>query len=298
MAWIELHQTLPTNKKTLRLKSILKIDTPQAVGHLCMLWLWAIDNAQDGSLQGFLNEEIAEISGWKKSANVFMDALKTSGFIDEDMHIHDWNEYAGKLIDKRKIDAERKRTSRGRIYNNDGKSNGRPTDIQRTSDGNPEKGAGNPCDGAGNRTIPYQTVPNHTVPISTSDLSTDLCTDSLMVETGDAAGTDEQDLKICSDFYSKSTGKLIPPTMVAELQQFLQSGADVELIKHAIGISLGKNNAPAYFRGVMQNKLSKGIKTYQQLIDAEGGNTSSQKIITPQSGGNPFLDMLKEDGAI
>jgi hypothetical protein len=43
----------------------------------------------------------------------------------------------------------------------------------------------------------------------------------------------------------------------------------------------------------MQNKLSKGIKTYQQLIDAEGENISTQKIITPQYNSNPFLQMLK-----
>ena len=53
MAWMELHQSLPQNKKTLRLKRLLKIRTPQAVGHLCMLWLWAIDNAPDGDLTPF-----------------------------------------------------------------------------------------------------------------------------------------------------------------------------------------------------------------------------------------------------
>lgn len=126
MAWIELHQTLPTNKKTLRLKSTLKIDTPQVVGHLCMLWLWSLDNAQEGDLQPFLNSEIAEVSGWKNDPDVFVDALKSSGFVDSDMRIHDWYEYAGKLIDRRKADAERKR-----------KSNGTPADIQRNSDGCP-----------------------------------------------------------------------------------------------------------------------------------------------------------------
>lgn len=68
MAWIELHQTLPQNKKTLRLTSILRIDTPQAVGHLCMLWLWTLDNAQDGNLEPFLNAELARISGWEEKA--------------------------------------------------------------------------------------------------------------------------------------------------------------------------------------------------------------------------------------
>ena len=36
-AWIELHQSLPSHRKTLRLQSLLKLRTPQAVGHLCLL---------------------------------------------------------------------------------------------------------------------------------------------------------------------------------------------------------------------------------------------------------------------
>ena len=52
MAWIELHQSLPTHRKLGKLKRLLKIKTPQAVGHLAMLWLWCIDNAPDGNLSG------------------------------------------------------------------------------------------------------------------------------------------------------------------------------------------------------------------------------------------------------
>ena len=49
LAWIELHQTLPQSGKLMRLKRELRIRTPQAVGHLCLLWLWALDNAPDGA---------------------------------------------------------------------------------------------------------------------------------------------------------------------------------------------------------------------------------------------------------
>ena len=37
MAWIELHQNLPAHRKVKKLKRLLKIKTPQAVGHLAML---------------------------------------------------------------------------------------------------------------------------------------------------------------------------------------------------------------------------------------------------------------------
>ena len=58
MAWIELHQNLPAHRKVKKLKRLLKIKTPQAVGHLAMLWLWAVDNAPDGDLSALDPEDI------------------------------------------------------------------------------------------------------------------------------------------------------------------------------------------------------------------------------------------------
>lgn len=110
MAWIKVYQTLPQNKKVMRLKNILKIKAAHAAGHLIFLWLWAIDNAPDGDLSGLSAGDIAEISGWSgKKAEVFMDALIEAGFLDPDMKIHDWYEYAGKLIDQRQIQREQSR---------------------------------------------------------------------------------------------------------------------------------------------------------------------------------------------
>lgn len=107
MAWIELHQTLPTNRKTMRLKRLLKIKTPQAIGHMCMLWLWAIDNAPDGDLSPFGADEIAEAGGYTgKDPHAFVDALVGAGFVDDDgtsLMIHEWYDYVGNLVDKRAI---------------------------------------------------------------------------------------------------------------------------------------------------------------------------------------------------
>lgn len=76
--------------------------------------------------------------------------------MSEEKEIHDWYEYAGKLIDKRKIDAERKRMSRGQPTKGKGQSSCGPEDIRRTTAKSSE-------DGAGNRTLPYLTVPNRTI---------------------------------------------------------------------------------------------------------------------------------------
>lgn len=111
MAWIELHQTLPTHRKIKKLKRVLKIKTPQAVGHVVMLWLWSIDNAPDGDLSKVDAEDIAEACEWPKDAGDFVAAMQEAGFIDPDMRLHDWSEYTGRLMgqrdEKRRKDRER-----------------------------------------------------------------------------------------------------------------------------------------------------------------------------------------------
>ncbi len=106
MAWIELHQTLPKNKKTIKLKRELGIKTPQAVGHLCMLWLWALDNTTDGDISEFTADDIAEVCEWKKDSEKFYAALINAGLIDGDLRIHDWDEYFGRLMAKREVNRE------------------------------------------------------------------------------------------------------------------------------------------------------------------------------------------------
>ena len=156
MAWIEIHQSLTTNKKTMRLASLLNVETTQAVGYLVFLWLWALDNAQDGDISSMKNSEIALISGRKKKPDNYVESLIESGFLDENRILHDWYDYAGKLILKRNVDTERKRAERaGKIKELQEKSKKRPKDVHRTTEVIP-------CDGAG--TVPNSTEQNTTIP--------------------------------------------------------------------------------------------------------------------------------------
>ena len=61
MAWIELHQSLPQHRKLLALRDALGVRTPAAIGHMCLLWLWALDNAPDGDLSALPAKQLAEI---------------------------------------------------------------------------------------------------------------------------------------------------------------------------------------------------------------------------------------------
>src|SRR3990167_7774095 len=113
MAWIESHQSLATHRKTMALEAALGIDTPQAVGHLHLLWWWALDNAPDGDLSNVVDAVIARGAQWRGKAGDFVAALTASGFLDEGQRqIHDWNDYAGRLVAQREKNRERMRAQR------------------------------------------------------------------------------------------------------------------------------------------------------------------------------------------
>src|SRR5688572_27041352 len=100
MAWIESHQSLLHHKKTNRAIALLKCNRYKFIGHLHALWWWSLDNAPDGNLSDLLPAEIADAAGWDVGkADDFVSALVSVGFIDqEDMHLHDWREYAGRWL--------------------------------------------------------------------------------------------------------------------------------------------------------------------------------------------------------
>ena len=109
MAWIESHQELGRHPKLLRLAKQLDISCPTAVGHLHYLWWWALDYAQNGRLDRLGSAEVASAAEWEGDPGAFMEALIKSGFLDEDQSIHDWHDYAGRLIIRREANKQRMR---------------------------------------------------------------------------------------------------------------------------------------------------------------------------------------------
>ena len=115
MAWIEVHQSLATHKKLDAAAESLRVSTATMAGHLIFLWLWGLDNAPDGSLKGTSNRLIAKAGQWTKNPDTFVSSLVATSWIDETnegLFIHDWNDYAGKLIDQRNVNRARMRSAR------------------------------------------------------------------------------------------------------------------------------------------------------------------------------------------
>ncbi|MCA9878490.1 MAG: hypothetical protein KC442_11930 [Thermomicrobiales bacterium] len=134
MAWIESHQELANHPKTKRFKRALGISTPQAIGHLHMLWWWALDYAQDGSLAGIDAEDIAEAAEWDEDAQAFVQALISAMFVDAgEMTIHDWDDYGSKFLKRReqaRVRQQRYRDEHGRYQQS---SNAEVTRDKRNS---------------------------------------------------------------------------------------------------------------------------------------------------------------------
>lgn len=115
MAWFTAYDTLPTHPKTLKLARTLKISRFEAVGVLWCLFSWGLVAAgKNGELPGMTAEDISSAVGWTKKSNL-AGALLECGYLDfdgKDFAIHEWYDYAGKLVDKREAERDRMRRTR------------------------------------------------------------------------------------------------------------------------------------------------------------------------------------------
>lgn len=122
MAYIESHEGLGRHPKTRRAARLLGVCAPQVVGHLQFLWWWCLSYAQEGDLSAYEPADIADAAGWEGDPDALIEALLTCGangnpgFLERSddgvLHVHDWWDYAGKLIERRQANAERMRKAR------------------------------------------------------------------------------------------------------------------------------------------------------------------------------------------
>lgn len=122
MAWLESHTDLRDHPKTKRAAKLLGIRAVHLVGHLHFLWWWCLSYAQDGDLSQYDDPDVAEAAAWEGDPQQFVNALlecgpgDSSGFLERGPNgrllIHDWWDYAGKLVARRQANAERMRAAR------------------------------------------------------------------------------------------------------------------------------------------------------------------------------------------
>lgn len=116
MAWIESHTTLRNHKKLVALCHALQVNRAQAIGHLHMLWWWAIENRENGDLSGLFDKDIALACDWDGDSSVLIEALHATGWLSE-YTISDWEDYSWRLLGMRKSNRERQRKFRNTLHN-------------------------------------------------------------------------------------------------------------------------------------------------------------------------------------
>lgn len=114
MPWIESHADLGEHPKLYALADALGIETPTAVGHLKYLWWHAIKYALDGNLSSIGQKGIARVAKWNGDPSAFVSAMVSSGFLNADLTIHDWMDYAGRYLDLKESNRKKQQAFRDR----------------------------------------------------------------------------------------------------------------------------------------------------------------------------------------
>ena len=119
--WIQVYSNLPQHPKTTKLADELGLTSSalnpnvMAAGIVVSLWAWAIQNAHDGDLSSCSHRAIADACQWKKKPETLVKALQKVGFLDEDMKIHNWDDYTVMYQDLQE-DSKIKHRERQRRY--------------------------------------------------------------------------------------------------------------------------------------------------------------------------------------
>lgn len=115
LPWIKAHVDLPRHHKSIRLAA--RLEEPRAWTWVVELWFWAAEYQPEGVIECPDAELIiTRGAGWKGDPDSFVRHLVAVGFLDKTpagYAIHDWSDYAGAHVEKRRKDKDRKRKSRG-----------------------------------------------------------------------------------------------------------------------------------------------------------------------------------------
>lgn len=265
MAYIEVHQALPSHRKIMRLRRLLKIEPAQAVGHMVALWCWALDNAQDGDLSSFEADEIAEAAMWRKDPDRFYQAIVEAGFIDEDNRLHDWYDYAGRLMDQRE---HRKELNRVR------KQRQRTRDRSVTADAEEQDGhAGVTRDrsvtaerdkrDSHTTTVPYRTVPYQYTP------KEDYTAGGNIPPTNSARARVDDDFGRCMGAIMDRLNPSPSSTMVDDVKHFLET-LDADVIVWAVNTAADENKTGwSYVKAILNRCKNSNLTTMTAVWEHE-----------------------------
>ena len=296
MAWIESNQTLARHPKAIKAARNLGISVPTVVGHLHFLWWWCLEYANDGDLSKFDALDIAVAAGWEGDAGDFVTALvecgpgDSMGFLEQTdlgLAIHDWMDYAGRLIEKRQANTKRMQSARAKHVRNTGETCA--THVQ----GLPYPTVPNPT--VPNPTLPYITVPNHNIiddvipregelESETSEMMTELEPVDLKLVVKKSPCNSRSIGAQAVDWAEKNWGRMIPKgdadSIIAWCDEFSTSGSGdpdavvIEGLKCCLDADVRNVK---YLRAVLTDWRGSGILSVDQVKAREAEHLNQKK---------------------
>jgi hypothetical protein len=119
MAWMPVDQFLPSHPKTARLARELGWTPRYACGFLLELWGWAINHQPDGYIERADRAALAQgVRMSREELAKVTRALREVGWVDtagpEQGRLHEWEEWGGKIVERRKADRVRQERNRAK----------------------------------------------------------------------------------------------------------------------------------------------------------------------------------------
>jgi DnaD/phage-associated family protein len=268
----------------MRFRRRLSIATATAVGHLCMWWLWTIDNAPNGDLSKIGDWEIAEAAGYGGDPTDFVAALIECGFLDTDRHIHSWDDYAGRLLDKRAANAQRMREKRARATNVQRTCNERVLDVQ----GLPYH------DGYGSGSSPINPVSPSPFQATDSDKAT--VSDTTPREEFNPFGSSPPPPPTVESYIANNLPPMTPGN-IDELRGFQDAGMQDDAIQFAVDQAAAQGKRSwAYVKGILRRWEAANIFTAGAARAAEDKHQTQTARGAPQpalSKAEQFLELAR-----
>ena len=111
--WTKVETVLPRHPKTKALARLWQTHPYMVCGFLLATWDYMLEHQPDGNLFAVPDAELEELAKpcLERAVGVVdvpRDVLVTSGWVERDGYWHDWNEYAGALVERRAKERDRK----------------------------------------------------------------------------------------------------------------------------------------------------------------------------------------------
>jgi hypothetical protein len=91
--YVKIDTSITSHYKFKRLCRLLQITPINALGLLASLWMWTLNNREEGNLGDLTADDLADLLDWPCGATSLLDALLECKFLDRvgsDLVLHDW----------------------------------------------------------------------------------------------------------------------------------------------------------------------------------------------------------------